>query len=215
MTIILTQVGDFLLRVKRYMGKHIVGVSLFFILLFVFAYWEHQHYVNPIDVYTISKLSKDTTNERYSVNTYDRSAKTLSKFSSLGLNLGVSSIGNLSGGKKANVDTVNIYTYRGDISISGSTILAYPSSMHNVIDLSEVRNNYIEYAASKIKGTYSYTSSILMVKTYDGVPIVALYGNNIKAYYCDINNSQVFSIDGNIIYCYKATYSISKTSIFK
>lgn len=68
--------------------------------------------MNPIDVYTISKLSKDTTNERYSVNTYDRSAKTLSKFSSLGLNLGVSSIGNLSGGKKANVDTVNIYTYR-------------------------------------------------------------------------------------------------------
>ena len=197
------------------MGKHIVGVSLFFILLFVFVYWEHQHYVNPINVYTIDRLSKDTTNEEYTVSTYDRGAKSIAKFSSIGLNLGVSSIGNLSGGQKANVDTVNIYTYRGDISVSGSTIIAYPQSMENAINLGGVRNNYLQYAASKVKGAYSYTSRILMVKTYDGVPILALYGNKIKAYYCDINNSQVFTIDGNIIYCYKATYSISNASIFK
>lgn len=203
------------MRVKRYLGRHVFGVSLFFVLFCGFIYWEHQNYVNPIDVYKVDSLARDTINTGYSISTYDRGANKISSLKSIGLNLGVSSIGNLSGGKKENVDTVNIYTYNGDISVSGSTIIAYPSSMKNVINVSGPHDDYLSYAANKIKGAYAYTSHILLIKTCDGVPIMALYGNKIKAYYCDINNSQVFTIDGNIIYVYKATYSISSASIFR
>ena len=205
-----------LFRAFRYLKQHPVGVVAFLAVVFFAVYMVHQNSQDTYHkVYTTQMLASDTVGTKYTIETYSSSGKLISTQQSNGLHIRVSNIGNLSGGRKALMDTVVINNGNDSMEVSGSTIVAFPTNSSDILHDSDYDKEPIINAVIKhMPKNRRYGSKILLVKTYEEEPIFATYGRSAKSYYSNIDNSQVFKLDGKLMFVFRGEFSISDTTIF-
>ena len=167
------------------------------------------------DRFDNTELHDSTQTIRYKINTYTDEGKQISYFCANGLSLYSSPHGSFSNNRLHEIDTLTIRTYTGDALISGSTIVAYPSKVNLILAKeSSGKRPLINSLVDLIPKSEVYRSSLLVVKTLRGYPVALFYGREIKIYDTEINGSQVFKIDGRIIYTFNATFTQSDASLF-
>jgi len=166
-------------------------------------------------VYDTGKLYEKTKDTMYTIETYSSGGKLISTQQAMGINVRVSQTGNLSGGRRALLDTVVVKNGTDEMQVSGSTVVAFPTSVKDILHKSDCNKTPIVNAVIKhIPYDKRYGSKILLVKTYNEEPIFSTYGRVATSYYSNIDNSQVFSVDGKLIFVFRGEFSISDTTIF-
>lgn len=207
----LKNIYESILSLYRGAKKHSIRVTaLLLVIVLGGIYIGHQSFTRN-DRIDNTDLHDSTQNVRYTVNTYTDDGTEISDFFTEGLSLYSIPHGSFSNNRFHELDTLTIRTYTGDAEISGSTVVAYPRGI-NLIFVNKLHkvNTLIE----QIPKSEVYRSKVLIVKTLKGYPAMIFYGREIKVYDTEINGSQVFKIDGRIIYTFNATFTQSDASLF-
>lgn len=204
-----------LYRAYRYLKQHPLGVVVFLAFLFFAGYVAHTQIQDSHTVYDSTRVFKETHNTDYTIDAYSSKGQLLSRQYSAGVNVNVSPVGNLSAGKKDTVDTVTVNNGGDQMEVSGSTLVAYPTKYQNIFP-EKIDNDkpIISSVIKNIPRDKRYGSKLLLIKTYSEEPIFATYGRTITPYYSNIDSSQVFTVDGKIIFVFRGEFSISDTTIF-
>lgn len=218
MTSIFQQAVTSLYRLGRYLKQHPVGVVVFLAFLFFAGYEYHVNIQDPHEVYDTTRLEKETAGQQYTIDIYSGQGKLISRQESVGLDIDVSNTGNLSGGRRALMDTVVIHNGSDKMEVSGSTIVAFPTKDKNLLHVTDCRGRsnkpIINAVIKRIPPDKRYGSKIFLVKTYNEEPIYAAYGKGAKAFYSNIDNTQVFQLNGDPLFVFRGEFSISDATIF-
>ena len=218
MTSIFQQAVTSLYRLGRYLKQHPVGVVVFLAFLFFAGYEYHVNVQDQHEVYDTTRLEKDTQGQQYTIEIYSGNGQLISRQHSIGLDISVSNTGNLSGGRRALIDTVVIHNGPDEMEVSGSTIVAFPSKDENLVRQSDCHKDngqpIINSIIKRVPPDKRYGSKILLVKTYNEAPIYAAYGKGAKSFYSNIDNTQVFKLDGDPLFVFRGEFSISDATIF-
>ena len=202
---------------KRYLKQHLYGLIALLCILLFGVYYLHQHSTDKgHTTYSLTQVKENTSGQHYTIDTFGSDGTQLSHREVTGLNITVSRIGNLSGGRKALTDTVTVKSSKGSIQVSGSTIVAYPTSWKNLYSEpapGDTRTQ-LDRVLANIPKDRLYGSKVLMVKTYSEHPVFATYGRRVSSFYSNIDNTQVFKIDGKIIFVFRGEFSLSDAAIF-
>lgn len=207
---------------RRYLAKHYMLVTFFILALSFLFYLYHQTTVDKHEVYSIDRIAEDTKGTDYVIVTYSERGDLLARIKANGLKLGVTPEGNLSGGKKAHYSTVDIQAEGHELRVSGSLIIAYPEKDTDVLRKYLVANDFNfpkdkslgEVLTEEQNDYMKRYGKLLLVKTYSGMPVSGFFGNSIKSYYADIDESQVFNVDGSIIFVTRGWFSIDDACLF-
>lgn len=215
MTSIFQRAATSLFRAGKYIRQHPIGVVVFLLFIFGAVYFYHEQTVDKHEVYGTDRLYDETKNIPYTIEMYSSRGKLISRQHSIGVNLDISQTGNLSGGRRALMDTVVVINGADRMEVSGSTVVAFPDSVKDILKRKDCSSTPIINSVIKhIPEEKRYGSKLLLVKTYGEEPVFATYGREAKAYYSNIDNSQVFKIDGKLLFVFRGEFSISDTTIF-
>ena len=215
MTSIFQRAATSLFRAGKYIRQHPIGVVVFLLFIFGAVYFYHEQTVDKHEVYGTNRLHDETKNTAYTIETYSSGGKLISRQHSVGVDINVSQTGNLSGGRRALMDTVVVINGADRMEVSGSTVVAFPDSVNDVLKRKDCNDTPIVNSVIKhIPEEKQYGSKLLLVKTYGEEPVFATYGREVKSYYSNIDNSQVFKIDGKLLFVFRGEFSISDTTIF-
>lgn len=215
MTSIFQPVATTLFRSFKYMRQHPIGVIAFFVFAFFAGYIYVQQTADKHEVYDTDRLYQETKGIKYTIETYSSGGKLISRQHSNGLDIDVSHTGNLSGGKRALMDTVVVLNGEDRMEVSGSTVVAFPDGIDDILKHGDCdKTPFINSVISHIPIERQYGSKILLVKTYGEEPVFSTYGRTAKSFYSNIDNSQVFEIDGSLLFVFRGEFSISDTTIF-
>lgn len=185
-------------------------------------YTYHTNATPDHPVYTMDEVQKEAEYQSYTVDTYSETGVMLSSVTTEGLKISVTPEGNLSGGERANYDTIVIQAHGRKLQTSGSLVVAYPTSLKNVVKL-YLNNHGDKYPLGKSFGHVILSlqppyiqkyGKLLFIKTYNDTPVAGFVGSVIKPYYTNINDSQVFTIDGQLVFVSRAWFSINDASLF-
>lgn len=212
----------FLKELRRYLAKHYLLVTFFVLVIALLFYIHHQNTVDKHEVYSTSRIAEETKGTKYVIMTYSERGDLLACIKANELKLDVTPEGNLSGGKKARYSTVDIKTDGHKLRVSGSLVIAYPEKDTDVLRKYLVANDFnfpkekslVEVLTEEQNKYMQRYGKLLLIKTYSGIPVSGFFGYRIKSYYTDIDESQVFNIDGNIIFVARGWFAIDDAYLF-
>ena len=197
-------------HIKSYTPKILLAVVLF-IAVFTFVH-NSPDLSRQRPVYTRNELSSATRGYMYKLNTYDGAGRLLANYAFQGLNLQSTHIGGVYNGYKALHDTLNITSSGGSVSMYDTPAVAYDCRLHNYKAV-----KYAHYSEpvlpsilhNKSNRKFPMPSKLLVIKTLSTQRIIAVFGgDNVYNYYSDINNVDIYKIDGNFVVTYDCGYSI-------
>lgn len=212
----------FLRELRRYLAKHYLLVTFFVLMLALLFYIHHQNSVDKHEVYSTSRIAEETKGTDYVIMTYSERGDLLARVKVNGLQLEVLPEGNLSGGRRAHYSTVGIKADGHQLQVSGSLIIAYPTKEKDVLRDYLMYHNY-QFPKEEplgnvlIREQNKYMQKygkLLLIKTYSGIPVSGFFGNNVHSYYTDIDESQVFNVDGSIIFVARGWFAIDDAYLF-
>ena len=186
-------------------------VGVFLLAIFIFVH-NSPHLSRQRPVYTSNQLSEATTGYMYNLNTYDGSARLIGHYTFQGLNLHSTYIGGVYNGYKALHDTLDFTSSGGSVSIYDTPAVAYDYRLHNykAIGFKRYKEPILpSILKDKSNKNYPVPNKLLIIKTLSTQKIIAVFGgNSVNDYYSDINNVDIYKIDGYFVVTYDCSYAI-------
>ncbi|WP_281828840.1 DUF5052 family protein [Lactobacillus amylolyticus] len=209
--------GDFF---KRLWATKKLPIVLFITILgSIITYSEPiNHMIMHEHSYNTEKLKKDSGSLAYFAHTYSDDGEMLSSFYTYGINLDAQPVGNIVDGHKSQLDAVTIRASHHELLLTGSPTVIYDTRLHNeALRSIKIPHNepYINTMIAKTKKHYQYASKILVIKTYREKPVALFYGNVIKEYYTNIDSSEVFTVDNDLVFVYRGEFAIIDVDLLK
>lgn len=209
-------------ELKHYLAKHYLMMTLFLLAIAGLIYVYHVSSVDRHAVYETDRIGEETQGTDYTITTYSEHGDLIASVRARGLCLDVTPEGNLSGGRRAHYSTVGIKVGGHKLRVSGALIIAYPTHKKDAVRNYLTKHDF-EYPKKKPLGDVltgeqnefmQKYGKLLIIKTYSGIPVSGFFGSNIRTYYTNVDESQVFNVDGSIIFVTRGWFSIDDTYLF-
>lgn len=197
-------------HIKTQIPKLVIA-GVFLLAIFIFVH-NSPHLSRQRPVYTSDQLSEATTDYMYDLNTYDGSTRLIDNYKFQGLDLHSTHVGGVYNGYKALHDTLDFTSSGGSVSIYDTPAVAYDFRLHNykAIGFKRYKEPILpSILKDKSNKKYPVPNKILIIKTLSTQEIIAVFGgDSVNDYYSDINNVDIYKIDGYFVVTYDCSYAI-------
>ena len=197
-------------HIKTQIPKLVIA-GVFLLAIFIFVH-NSPHLSRQRPVYTSDQLSEATTDYMYDLNTYDGSTRLIDNYTFQGLDLHSTHVGGVYNGYKALHDTLDFTSSGGSVSIYDTPAVAYDFRLHNykAIGFKRYKETILpSILKDKSNKKYPVPNKILIIKTLSTQEIIAVFGgDSVNDYYSDINNVDIYKIDGYFVVTYDCSYAI-------
>lgn len=206
---------------RKISGTTILVVVMIVVIGFL-AYATTQRVPNA-DKYDVTRLYNKTKGHQMTVRTYSENGQIVDEVFGKGLNVTEADTGNLSGGKQHRVAAIKVRLGNNQIATSGSLMVAYNTHMYEIIGdylrTQDFRQNptqgpLLNQIVKSLPDSQKYKQAVLIIRTHSGNPVVAFTGNSIKPFYTNMESSQVFTVDGKLVFVYEGAYTIDDLALF-